>query len=110
MIARIHILLPFAITVPEKTSYSIYEYEVDGYRIKIFPPERSERADSYTDAESTTIDETAAFNADVLRIDFLKGEFDRKENSDFDPPLELIKKVANDFLARLRYVANASKI
>ena len=110
MIARIHILLPFALTVPEKESYPIYEHEVDEYRIRIFPPEKSERADSYTDADDITINETTAFNADVLRIDFQKEKFNRTESSDLDPPPELIKNVANDFLARLRYVTNASKV
>lgn len=110
MIARIHILLPFSLTVPEKENYPIYEYEVDEYHIRIFPPERSERADSHTDAEDITINETIAFNADVLRIDFQKESFNRTETSELDPPSELIKNVANGFLARLRYVANASKV
>lgn len=110
MIARIHILLPFALTVPEKEQYPIYEYVVDDYRIRIYPPEKSEKADIYTDAEDIKINGVTAFNADVLRIDFQKENFNRTESSELDPPPELINGIANDFLACLRYVANASKV
>jgi len=107
MIARIHILLPFALTVPEKEQYPIYEYSMDEYRIRLYPPGKSEKADSYTDAENIKINGVTAFNADVLRIDFQKDSFNRAESSDLDPPAALINDVANDFLARLRFVANA---
>lgn len=110
MIARIHILLPFALTVPEKEQYPIYEYSMDEYRIRLYPPEKSEKADSYADAENIKINGVTAFNADVLRIDFQKDSFNRAEYSDLDPPAALIIDVANDFLSRLRFVANASKV
>jgi hypothetical protein len=76
-------------------------------------PERSERADSHNDVKKITINENNAHNADALRIDFQKEEFERKiEQKDFkyDPPIELIKEITNDFLNRLRYVTGASII
>jgi hypothetical protein len=109
-IARIHILLPFALTVPKKEQYPINEDVADGYRIRIYPPEKSEKVDSPTDVEDIKINGVSAFNADVLRVDFQKDNFNRTESIELDPPAELIKSVANDFLARLRYVANASKV
>lgn len=110
MLARLHILLPFALTVPAKEEYRIYEHQVDGYSVKIYPPGRSEKADSYTDAEEITINDKPAFNADVFRVDFHKEVFNRDESTDLDPPAELIECIVNDFLSRLRYVANASKV
>jgi hypothetical protein len=110
MLARVNILLPYTLTVPEQEKFSIYEYEMEGFRVRFFPPKRSERSDSYTDVENITINGENAFSADVLCIDFHKDDFDRTENSEYDPPLELIKTVANDFLARLRYVANAANV
>jgi hypothetical protein len=110
MLARVHILLPYAFTVPEGETYPIYEYKEEGYNIRIYPPERSEKADRCTDAENIAINGVKAFNADVLRIDFQKDQFDRAEGAECDPPVELIKKVANAFLARLRYVTNASRV
>lgn len=110
MIARIHILLPYAFALPEKEVFTVYEYEIEGYQVRIYPPERSERADRYSDEENTTIDGITSFNADALRIDFQKEKFDRSIDAPDDPPAELVKKVANDFLTRLRYVTGASKI
>ena len=110
MLARVHILLPYAFTVPDKETYPIYEYKIEEYRVRIFPPETSERADRYTDADDIVINGIKAFNADILRVDFQKSDFNRTKTSECDPPVELIKNVANDFLARLRYVANASNI
>ncbi len=110
MLARVNILLPYTFTVPEGEQFPVYEYEMEGYGIRFYPPKRSERANSHTNAENITINEVNAFNADVLCIDFYKESFERAENSDHDPPLDLIKIVANDFLSRLRYVANAAHV
>jgi len=110
MLARIHILLPYAFTIPEGEKYPIYEYEGEGYRVRVYPPVRSEKADHHTDAEEIAINGVKAFNADVLRIDFQRESFNRNEYSEYDPPLNFIKRVANDFLARLRYVTNASRV
>lgn len=116
MLARVHILLPYALTVPEHEKYHVYEYEIRGYNVRVYMPERSDRADTHNDAENITINGNKAFNADVLRIDFKKEDFERKEENTgkkeitCDPPVDLIKDVANDFLSRLRYVTNGSKI
>ena len=116
MLARVHILLPYALIVPEHEKYTVYAYDINGYRTRIYMPERSDRVDTHNDAENITLNGNKAFNADVLRIDFQKDDFERKlENTgenEFtcDPPVDLIKDIANDFLRRLRYVTNGSKI
>ena len=40
MIARLFVLLPFSLTVPEGEQFPVYEYEDDGYRIRVYPPGR----------------------------------------------------------------------
>ncbi len=110
MLARVHILLPFAFTVPEGVAFYVHAYEEEGYVIRIFPPKRSEIADGYLDAENILIDGVKGFNADVLEIEFQKNQFERAQDAKCDPPVELINKAANGFLTRARYVTNASKI
>ena len=116
MLARVHILLPYALTVPDNEKYRVYEYGINGYKVRVYMPERSERADTHNEAESITMNGGKAHNADVLRIDFQKEEFDRKIEEDkqeefkCDPPVELVKDITNDFINRLRFVTNASKI
>ena len=116
MIARFHILLPYAFTIPENEQYSVYEYEINGYNVGVYMPERSDVADSHTKVKNIKIDGVDAYSGDLLRIDFRKDSFDRKitnvGKADVicDPPIELIKDVANDFLSRLRYVTGGSKI
>lgn len=110
MIARLRIWLPFALTIPEKEQYSVYAYELDGYRISTYPPTRSERADTYSDIDCIRIDNRNAYRADVLRIDFQKESFDRTEGHEIDPPRIFLQSVINDFLARLRFVTSASQV
>jgi len=52
MIARVRILLPFALTLPENEDLQIHEYETEGYRVRGFPPTHSERADSYVNVDN----------------------------------------------------------
>jgi len=116
MLARVHIQLPYSLIVPKDEKYNVYAYEKNGYIVKVYMPERSERADSYSEADEVTIDDKESINVDVLRIDYQKDDFERKKvnleerNLVSDPPADLIKDTANDFLARLRYVTGGSKI
>lgn len=110
MLARIYIQLPFVLTIPEKEIYPVYGYKLGIYNIYYFFPERSEKADRYSSADSMKMDGKPAINADVLRIEFQTKRFNRKVNVEIDPPLKLIEEAANDFLSRLRYATNASKV
>ncbi|MCH8163633.1 MAG: hypothetical protein IIA99_06040, partial [Proteobacteria bacterium] len=97
MLARVHIQLPYALTVPKDEQYNVYAYEKDGYVVRIYMPEASERSNIYNEADSVTINGKEAFQVDVLRIDYQKDEFNRKkadiQKDEFicDPPKDFIK-------------------
>jgi hypothetical protein len=110
MLAKVYIHLPFPLTIPIEEQFQIYEYEDSGYLIRIYPPSLSEVSDGDNTADEIRVNGKIAINADVMRIDFFKDSFVRTENGPYDPPLDLINKTANSFLARLRHVLNASKI
>lgn len=111
MIARINLILPFALTIPENEVYNIYTYKYKDYIINYHPPiKKSERADSHSNSQAVTINAVKTFNADVFQIDFIKSDFDRKQETEFDPKQEDISYVVNDLLARMRYVLSASQI
>lgn len=110
MIAKVTIILPFSVAHPENEIFDTYQFDIEGYTVIFYPFLRSEGADIHSDSKDMTINGTKATQRDVLQINFIKKEFERKESTPFDPPLNLIEKVANEFLSRLRYVTNAHQI
>lgn len=110
MIARLFLLLPFNLTVPDGQSFTVYGYDDDGYRVLFYPPGRSDRTPSSDAPEEIRIDGTPAFQADSLRIDFLKDSFERKMGAPVDPSHEIMGRAVNSFLLRLRHVARAPQI
>lgn len=107
MLARFHILLPYSLTLPEGEVFNIYEYQEDGYAIRVFPPVKSDRLKSLDAPDELKLDDKLAFEADALRIDFVKNSFDRKLNGDLDPPEALVARALKSFHVRLRYVTRA---
>ena len=110
MIARLSVLLPFQLTVPDGQQFPVYQAEDSGYGIHFYPPGRSENAPPLTDEEKITIDGVTAFQADALRIDFRKESFDRRAGTHIDPPEDVIDRAINFFLTRLRHVARAGQV
>lgn len=110
MLARLLVLLPFSLTVPEGERFPIYEYLDQGYTVRIFPPSRSDRPRPVDEVEEISMDGVPAFQADALRIDFHKESFDRAKDSFFDPPEEVVRRAVNSFLIRLRHVARAAQV
>ncbi len=110
MIARLFIQLPFHIMLPEGEKYQIVGYEVMGYMVHIYPPVRSDQAPPIKDSDQMRINGVVAFQADTLRLDFSKDSFDLRASIDCDPPLQIIERVANEFLIKLRYVTRAFQI
>lgn len=108
MLARFHVLLPFWITVKAGEEFPVYEYEDQGYRVRVFPPARSDQPDPPDRIENLRIDDTPAVRVDALRIDFQKDAFDRGKELRFDPPHDVVGRAINSFLIRLRYVARAA--
>jgi len=109
MIARAHILLPFVLSVPENEIFTIYEYELEGYKVRQYPPQRSESVNT-TQGQEVFMGETKVLQSDILWIDFVKDEFKRDKPVECDPPFEIIGRAANDFIERLRYVTKSTHV
>jgi hypothetical protein len=97
MIARLSVLLPFHLTVPDGQQFPVYQAEDSGYGIHFYPPGRSENAPPLTEEEKITVDGVTAFQADALRIDFRKESFDRRAGTHIDPPDDVIDRAINFF-------------
>lgn len=110
MIARLFVILPFSVTIPEGEQFKIYEYIDDGYKIRFYPLQKSTEPAEQFEYDELRINGISAFQANALRIDFLKDDFERKEGSACDPSYSLISRTVNSFLLRLRFVTRGSKI
>ena len=135
MLARFRILLPFAISVRQGDRLDPYEFDGDGYHIKVYPPYRTtldpsqfdstplaatweglKPADRQTAIEGIRMDSTATIQASGLQIDFIKETFDRRiqegqpQAAESDPPTSLAFSVANELLKRIRSVGRAAVI
>jgi len=110
MIARLHVLLPVWLTVRQGEEFTVYQYEDNGYKVRVFPPARSDQPDPPDRIHEVSLDGTPALRVDALRIDFQKENFDRAREPRFDPPQEIVARAINSFLIRLRYVARAAGI
>jgi hypothetical protein len=110
MLARLDLLLPFTITIPEGENFSIYQYNDEGYNIRIFPPIKIEHLVAQDDLDEILINGKPALQAKGLSIYFQKDNFDRRQGSECDPPYPLIARTINQFLLKLRFVTRGSKI
>jgi hypothetical protein len=110
MLARLHVVLPFALTLPDGEVFSVYGYEDEGYEIRIYPPVRSDQPSPDTIADGIYIDEKPAIQANALRIDFRKDDFDRRSGIECDPPYELIRRTINLFLRKVRFVTRGFQV
>ena len=110
MLARLFVLLPSAVTVPDGEQFPIYEYGDADYRVRVCPPRRSDRAPAPESGDQIKIDGVYAFQADALQIDFHKESFERGRESPCDPPEAVIGRAINSFLLRLRHVTRAGQI
>ena len=110
MIARITIELPFSLTIPHNEEFELVSFKYQDYDICFHPLLHSDNVDKYSDTQEVRINGRETYNANVLHIVFRKENFDRTPNGVFEPPLELIEKVSNDFLVGLRYVLSADDI
>jgi hypothetical protein len=110
MIARLFVLLPSPVIVPDGEQFTVYEYEDAGCGVQEYPPVRSERASTLDNAEQIKIEGVPAFQADALRFDFYKESFERGRESPWDPPETVMRRVINSFILRLRHVTRAGQI
>ena len=110
MIARLYAMLPLPLSVPDKESFRVYKYCDDGYEIMIYPPVKTELAAKNDLTDELLIDGKPSFQADTIRIDFHKENFERTKNTDCDPSYAFINRTANLFLSKLSFVTRSSKI
>ena len=137
MIARLRILLPFAIAMPEKENLPLHAFDRGPYHVRVHPPYRAildpheaelrstlsllEIAENLSPSTNPPADEIVQVNgvptydANVLQIEFTKDEFDRSRRTNAAsnqglPLAELGFEVANEFLQTLRTMVRASAI
>lgn len=133
MIARFQVPLPYRLYVPVGLveRRKPLEVTIGNLAVRIYAPYRSSLEPGDVSGESSippseiilrlrraqpqipeagvTIDGEPAIIGDALQIDFQKESFDRSEGAD-DPPIDLVFKVANSLLLRLRAVAHSGWI
>lgn len=110
MIARLLVQLPFEIYIPDGEHFTLYEYDVDLYKIRTCLLLRSKKPSPEDQTDHIVINDVPAFSADVLRIDFIKHSFDRCVISMDDPPVHLMEHAVNSFLIKLRHVGRAPHV
>jgi hypothetical protein len=110
VLARLFVLLPFSVVIPEGEEFTVYEYEDDGYAVRVYPPLKSDRPSLPEGVEQIKMDEISAFQADALRIDFYKESFNRTKDILLDPPENVIRRAINAFILRLKHVTRAYQI
>jgi len=108
MLARVSVQLPFALSIPEGQTLISHAYEEDGCIIRIYPPVESDTSRLLADTQKIRINDVAAIQADVLRIDFQKAAFQRPAGSGaLEPAADMVLRVTNSFLSRVRHVAHS---
>jgi hypothetical protein len=108
MLARLYLLMPYAVTVAEGQEFPVAEAKDGDYAVQFLPPMREVAALSGQKPSSLTLDGKPAFEANVMRIDFRKDSFDRKIDSPIDPPEGVIRGAVEAFHVRLRFVTRAA--
>ena len=78
MIARLLLITPFTVTVPEGMPFQIPIYEARGYKIVFQPPKRSDEQRDKDKDRDVKIAGTPTYEADIIHVDFLKDIFNRK--------------------------------
>src|SRR2546425_7593231 len=136
MLARLRILLPFKITIPEGENLQPQEYDVAPYRVVLHPPLQAdidiaaELADLTAPllgldrglipaappraTDAILLDGRRTIQANLLQVDFFKDQFDRRRSvgeagPGGDPPLVLGVEIANNLFRRFRSVGPAAR-
>lgn len=110
MIARLTVAVPFAIAVPEGSSFALWSVEEDGCQIVSRPPVKTDLPLHVDVPDDIQLDGGRAFVANALQIDFRKPAFNRRRDGEQDPPMALLQRAVTSFLARLRYTTRAAQI
>lgn len=124
MLARLRVRLPFSLQIIGSSPLEPQERTFASHRVRYFSPlaaanppaDPNGTIDQVTDAleptptppprSDLTVDKEAAYDAEILQLDFLGREFDRREGAD-DPPTEVLLRAVSDWVARLRHITRA---
>jgi len=110
MIARLFLVTPFTVTVPEGAPFRIPVYETQEFKIIFQPPKRSDEQRDKDKNRDVKIAGKPTFEADIVHIDFIKDNFNRLIESPSDPSGDLIQEMLNSYLLRLRHVTKSSVV
>ncbi len=140
MIARFRILLPFTFSVREGDDVAPFEFVKAPYRVKVYSPcqaaiDPSETkaisrvpvrqsldgvrpADKQNATDAILMDGTPTIQANLLQVDFVKEDFDRRRQEEEgiptyergDPSIVLVFEVVNNFLTRMRALTRGGQI
>jgi len=108
VLARLYILMPYTLTVAEGEQFRVYERKEGDYTVRFLPPQRDPALMFGRQPSALTLNGKPAFEANVMRIDFQKEEFDRTAAGPIDPPEDVIRRAVGDFHARLRFTTRAA--
>jgi hypothetical protein len=108
MLARLHILMPYTIILPENQEFKIYETKDGDYTVRFLPPQRDPAMITGPQPSELKLSGKPAIQTNVMRIDFHKEEFDRTADGSIDPPEDVIRRAVSDFHARLRFTTRAA--
>ena len=110
MIARLAIKLPFAVLLPEGENFTLHAYEQDGYLVRVELPVRDAAIAPVPEGNSILLNGKPAFYADIFVATFQREDFHREVAAPIDPPVEVVERVVNSFISRLKYVAKAPQV
>lgn len=128
MIARATILLPFELFIREGDDLQVLTWAAHGYEIRFYTPFEFIDRPKVTDSalapvvslkhaqpaqfsDNAILDGRRVAQVNVLRLDFIKPEFDRsRSNTSSDPSAEVIFESANAVLAKIRVYSRAFQI
>src|SRR5436309_1078689 len=110
MIARLHVLIPFTLSVPTTEEFAVHPYSDGGCEVRLYPPVRDELPPLPEAPDEIEINGAPAFHSRTLRIDFHRESFERRKESESDPSYPLMRRAINSFLIKLRYVVQAAWI
>ena len=110
MKAKVHVVLPFELLVPQTEVFRLYSYEQDGYEIEIGLPTKSDVPTASDVPIEAKVNDKLAVVANSLTITFKKESFERAISAAVDPPESLIATVVDTVLDHLKYVTNASQV
>jgi hypothetical protein len=110
MIARVMALFSPGVYIPQGEEFQVYDYEGDGYKIRVYPPQRSGLPPSQAPGGEISINGVPGVLSDMVRLDFIKDSFERREGFAPEPSDEMVGKVVNSFLLHLRFVTRGAYI